>query len=231
MDIPLLAADWVGVIVGIIFLLVSAASAISNMAKEKNKAQPGKVKEKAALQKELEKFLQEAMNPQPKKKEKPAEVDFFEETDLEPQASVQQQPQRRRRQQRKSQPQRARSQQTQKPAVRSNEASEPKPHLSHRERAEIKAQEQEKRMRGGVRDRIEKKQQSHVETRLTSHLESKVGKHFSETTDSHADESRQRASKTGGSKAIRSLLRDPQSFRQAIILNEILSPPLSRRHS
>ena len=234
MDMPLFAADWVGVIVGIIFLLVSAASAISNMAKEKNKAQPGKVKEKAALQKELEKFLQEAMNPQPKKKEKPVEVDFFEEAEIEPQATVQQQSQRRRRQQRKSQPQRARSeqrQQNQKTGVPSREAAESKSPLSHRERAAKKAKEQEKRMGGGVRDRIEKKQQSHIETRLTSHLESKVGKNISKTFDGHEDESRQRSSKTRGSKAIRSLLRDPQSFRQAIILNEILSPPLSRRRS
>ena len=74
MEFPILAAgdDIVGVIVGVIFLLISAASAIGNIAKEKNKPQPGKVKEKAALQKELEKFLQEAMNPQAEKKEKPA---------------------------------------------------------------------------------------------------------------------------------------------------------------
>ncbi|MCA9020942.1 MAG: hypothetical protein KDA74_12420, partial [Planctomycetaceae bacterium] len=94
MEFPILAAggdDIVGVIVGVIFLLISAASAISNIAKEKNKPQPGKVKEKAALQKELEKFLQDAMNPQAEKKEKPAEVDFFED-DVQTTTSAQQQP-------------------------------------------------------------------------------------------------------------------------------------------
>ncbi|QDV53489.1 hypothetical protein [Gimesia fumaroli] len=233
MDIPILAADWVGVIVGIIFLLVSAASAISNIAKEKNKGQPGKVKEKAALQKELEKFLQDAMNPQQKKKEKPAEIDFFDEDEVEivPEPPVRQQPQRRQRKQRQTRSQQG--QRAQKSAGASSQVTpEPKkPHLTHRERAAIRSQEQAKRMGGSVRDRLERKQQSHIQTRLTSHIESKVGEHFSETFGSRRKESRKSTSKTGGSKVIRSMLRNPQSFRQAIILNEILSPPKSRRRS
>ncbi|WP_339732481.1 hypothetical protein [uncultured Gimesia sp.] len=235
MDIPLFAADWVEGIIGVIFLLIAAVSAISNIAKEKNKGQPGKVKEKAALQKELEKFLQDAMNPQQKKKEKPAEVDIFEDVEVEPQTSAPPPPQRHRRQQSQP-PQRSRSQRKQQQAeisaaVGSQEASESKSHVTHRERALVHAQEQKKRMGGGVRDRIERKQQSHMGTRLTSHLESKVGSHFAETFGSRRVQSRKSTSKTGGSKVIRAMLRNPQSFRQAIILNEILSPPKSRRHS
>lgn len=234
MDVPLFAADWVGLVVGVIFLLVSAVSAISNMAKEKNKAQPGKVKEKAALQKELEKFLQEAMNPQQKKKNiqnRPVEVDIFEDDEIEIQTTVQQQPQRSRRQQRKSQPQKSRSQQMGTSVVSSAEASESKSHVTHRERAEIEAQARHKRLGGGLRDRIEKKQKSHIQSRIQSKIGNKVGNHLSETFGSRGDEPKQSTSKTGGSKAIRAMLRNPQSFRQAIILNEILSPPKSRRRS
>lgn len=235
MDVPLFAADWVGVVVGVIFLLVSAASAISNMAKEKNKAQPGKVKEKAALQRELEKFLQDAMNPQQKKKERPVEVDFFDEEDeVETQASVPQQPQQRRRQQRKSQPSRDRSQQGQQvgtSVVSSTEKSDSKPHVTHRERAVVEAEARHKRLGGGLRDRIEKKQKSHIQSKIHSTIGSKVGNHLSDTFGSRGPEPKQSGSKTGGSKAIRAMLRNPRSFRQAIILNEILSPPKSRRRS
>ncbi|MCA9014869.1 MAG: hypothetical protein KDA74_20370 [Planctomycetaceae bacterium] len=236
MHIPLFAADWVGVIVGIIFLLVSAASAISNIAKEKNKAQPGKVKEKAALQKELEKFLQEAMNPQqkPQKKQQPAEVDFFEEDVIETRASVEQPPQRHRRRQSTAQPQQSRPQQGQqaeRSVASTGEGTESRLPSKHRERAERQAQERENRLGGGVRERIKRKQKSHVQTSLTSHVESTLNKHLSATFGSRGDESKQSTSKTGGTKVIQSLLKNPQSFRQAIILNEILSPPKSRRRS
>ena len=229
MDIPLLAADWVSVIVGIIFLLVSAASAISNIVKEKNNPQPGKAKEKAALQKELEKFLQDAMNPQgqkpkAKQQEKPVEVDFFEDDFEEVKATpVPEPPPRRRRQQRQTPQKSTQPQPSSKPA-----SSGSKPRVSHRQRAEQNAKERKKRLGGKLREQMKKKKDAHVESKLTTHIESKVGKQ-NRSEPLVSDSGQTQSKKTRGSRVIRSMLRDPQSFRQAIIMSEILSPPKSRR--
>ncbi|WP_417380348.1 hypothetical protein [Gimesia sp.] len=232
MEFPILAAgdDIIGVIVGVIFLLISAASAIGNIAKEKNKPQPGKVKEKAALQKELENFLQEAMNPQAKK-EKPAEVDFFED-DVQATTSVQQPPPRRRREKQNLQPQRRRNKLPQKAAVPQKTVKEPKVHISARERAEQQEEERQKRLGGSMRERIEKRQKKHLQTTIHSKIDKEASRPQSELFGSRNSETRHASDdKRGGSRKIRELLRDRQSFQQAIILNEILSPPLSRRRS
>ncbi|HBL47075.1 MAG TPA: hypothetical protein DDZ90_27190 [Planctomycetaceae bacterium] len=235
MEFPILAAgdDIVGVIVGVIFLLISAASAIGNIAKEKNKPQPGKVKEKAALQKELEKFLQEAMNPQAEKKEKPAEVDFFEDdvqatttVQQQPPVAVQQPPVRRRRKKENLQPQGRRTQQV-KQVV-----EEPRAHISARERAELQEAARQKRLGGSMRERIEKRQKKHLQSTIHSKLDDITGRPPSELFGSRESETRSSSDgKRGGSRQLRELLRDRQAFKQAIILNEILSPPLSRRRS
>ncbi|WP_417385246.1 hypothetical protein [Gimesia sp.] len=240
MEFPILAAggdDIVGVIVGVIFLLISAASAISNIAKEKNKPQPGKVKEKAALQKELEKFLQEAMNPQAEKKEKPAEVDFFEDdvqttTSMQQQpASVRQPPTRRRREKQNSQGRGA--QQSNKTVTQQKKSvKEPKSHISAKERAELQEAERQQRLGGSMRARIEKRQKKHLQTSIHSKLDNAASLSQSENITSRESETRQASdSKRSGSKQIRELLRNRQAFQQAIIINEILSPPLSRRRS
>jgi len=228
MDVPLFAADVFGIIFGIIFVIISVVSALSNMAKEKNNPQPGKQKEKAALQKELEKFLQDAMNPQ--QKGKPAEVDFFEE-DIKVETPVQQ---RRQRQQEKTPSQRQRSQQgmqNRKSVVNPIQSHEAKPHVTHRERAEKDAQDREKRLGGALRDRMEQKQKSHIPTSIHDHLGGKFSKHLSETFGSRGNESLSRAPRSEGLKVIRGLIKNPESLRQAIILNEILSPPKSLRRS
>lgn len=231
MDVPLFAADVFGIIFGIIFVIISIVSALSNMAKEKNNPQPGKQKEKAALQKELEKFLQDAMNPQ--QKGKPTAVDFFED-DVKVETPVQQTPRRRQRQQEKPKPQRQRSQQGQqnrKSIVKPVQSHEAKPHVTHRERAEKDAQDREKRLGGALRDRMEQKQKSHIPTSIHDHLGGNLNKHLSETFGSRSHESLSRAPRTGGVKVIRALVKNPESLRQAIILNEILSPPKSLRRS
>lgn len=234
MDVPLFAADVFGIIFGIIFVIISVVSALSNMAKEKNNPQPGKQKEKAALQKELEKFLQDAMNPQ--QKGKPAEVDFFEE-DIKVEAPVQQSPQRRQRQQEQTPPQRQRSQlsqqgkQNRKSVVNPIQTHEDKPHVTHRERAEKDALDRQKRLGGALRDRIEQQQKSHIPTSIHDHLGGNFNKHLSETFGSRRNESLERAPRAEGLKVIRGLIKNPESLRQAIILNEILSPPKSLRRS
>lgn len=233
MEFPILAAgdDIIGVIVGVIFLLISAASAIGNIAKEKNKPQPGKVKEKAALQKELEKFLQEAMNPQAEKKGKPAEVDFFED-DVQANTSVQQPPPRRRRENQTSQPQGRSTQQGKKTPSPQKTVDEPKAHISARERAEQQEEARQKRLGGSMRARIEKRQKKHLQSSINSKLDDDANLPQSELFGSRESETRHSADgKRGGSRQIRALLRDRKSFQQAIILNEILSPPLSRRRS
>lgn len=233
MVVPILADDIVGVLLGILFLVISAVSAISNIAKEKNKPQPGKIKQKAALQNELEKFLQEAVNPKPQKKQKPVEVDFFEEDDFEVAAPVQQAPQRRRRHQNKPQPQRRQPQQSKpkkqpdsKP-VKASDGSQ----KSLRKRAEIEARERQERLGGSVRERIQEKQQTHVQTSIQTNIGGNVSKRLSEKFGSRSDEPKSRVSKQSEVKINRSLLRDPKSLRQAIILNEILSPPKALRRS
>ncbi|WP_417391173.1 hypothetical protein [Gimesia sp.] len=235
MEFPILAAgdDIIGVIVGVIFLLISAASAIGNIAKEKNKPQPGKVKEKAALQKELEKFLQEAMNPQAEKKEKPAEVDFFEDdvqatttVQQQPPVAVQQPPVRRRRKKENLQPQGRRPQQVKKVV------EEPRVHISARERAELQEEARQKRLGGSMRERIEKRQKKHLQSSFHSKFDEDAGRPQSELFGSRESETRHSSDgKRGGSRQLRELLRNRQAFKQAIILNEILSPPLSRRRS
>ncbi|QDT93924.1 hypothetical protein [Gimesia algae] len=233
MEFPILAAgdDIVGVIVGVIFLLISAVSAFSNIAKEKNKPQPGKVKKKAALQKELEKFLQDAMNPQAEKKKKPVEVDFFED-DVQATTSVQQPPPRRRREKQNSQPQGRRAQQAKKMASQQKTVKEPKVHVSARERAEQQEEARQKRLGGSMRARIEKRQKKHLQSSINSKLDEDGIRPQSELFGSRESETRHASDgKRGGSRQIRDLLRNRQSFQQAIILNEILSPPLSRRRS
>ncbi|QDU07013.1 hypothetical protein [Gimesia aquarii] len=233
MGAPLFAADIIGILFGILFLVISAVSAISNIAKEKNKPQPGKIKQKAALQNELEKFLQEAINPKQQKKQKPVEVDFFEEDDFEIAAPVQQAPQRRRRQQNKSQPQRRQSQQARqkmqpvnKPVEASNDSQK-----SLRERAELEARKRQERLGGSVRERIQEKQQTHVQTSIQTNIGGNVNKHLSEKFGSLSDEPKRRATKRSEVKINRSLIKNPKSLRQAIILNEILSPPIALRRS
>ena len=241
MEFPILAAgdDIVGVIVGVIFLLISAASAIGTIAKEKNKPQPGKVKEKAALQKELEKFLQEAMNPQAEKKEKPAEVDYFEDdvqatTTAQQQSPVAvQQPQvRRRRKKQNLQPEGQRSQQVKKAAPLQKAVEEPRVHISARERAELQEEARQKRLGGSMRERIEKRQKKQLQSSFHSKFDEDAGRPQSELFGSRESETRHSSDgKRGGSRQLRELLRNRQAFKQAIILNEILSPPLSRRRS
>lgn len=231
MDVPLFAVDIVGIIFGIVFVVISVVSALSNMAKEKNNPQPGKQKQKAALQKELEKFLQDAINPQ--QKGKPAEVDFFEE-EIEVEIPVQQSPQRRQRQQEKTPTQRQRSQegkQNRKSVINPIQSHEAKPHVTHRERAEKEAQDRQKRLGGALRDRIEQQQKSHIPTSIHDHLGGNFNKHLSETFGSRRNASLDRAPRAEGLKVIRGLIRNPKSLRQAIILNEILSPPKSLRRS
>ncbi|MDF1742041.1 MAG: hypothetical protein P1V19_00010 [Gimesia sp.] len=233
MDIPLFAADIVGVIFGIIFVLISIGSAIMNAAKEKNKPQPGKQKQKAALQQELEKFLQDAINPQQEKKQKPANVEVFEldEQDFKAESPVQQAPQRRRRRQQKSQPSRPQQKRQSPKSVRSStETQSAKQHLTLRERSDIVAQERKEQTGGTLRDRIEEKHQSHISPSIHGHLTSKVNKPLVGSFGAHDDEEK-RASRSEGVKVIRGLIKNPQSLRQAIILNEILSPPKSLRRS
>ena len=233
MEFPILAAgdDIIGVIVGVIFLLISAASAIGNIAKEKNKPQPGKVKEKAALQKELEKFLQEAMNPQAEKKGKPVEVDSFED-DVQATTSVPQPPARRRREKQPSRPQRRRAQQGSKTVSPQKTVKEPKVQVSARERAELQEEARQKRLGGSMRDRIEKSQKKHLQSRIHRKADNEASRPQSDLFGSKENETRHSSDgKRGGSRQLRELLRDRKSFQQAIILNEILSPPLSRRRS
>ncbi|MFH1302671.1 MAG: hypothetical protein ABIK07_16535 [Planctomycetota bacterium] len=245
MNVPLFAADIIGIIFGIIFVIISVVSALSNMAKEKNKPQPGKLKQKAALQQELEKFLQEAINPQ--QKEKPAEVNFFEEEDAKVENSVQQPPQRLSSQQEMKQPQKEPPQKVQSQQPRSQRAQQPKPkrkpvakpaqtkapkqHISYSERAEINAQERQERLGGALREHIEKQQKTHRQSKIHDHLGTSVNKHVTSTFSSREDKSKDRASSLEGVKVIRALIKNPQSLRQAIILNEILSPPKIRRRS
>jgi len=232
MDIPLFAVDFVGVLFGIIFVIISIVSAFSNMAKEKNKPQPGKQKQKAALQQELEKFLQDAINPQPEKKQKPANDEMFEleEEDFKVETPVQQ-PQRRRRQQQKSQPSRIpQKKQIQKSVRSSTETQGATQHLTLRERSDIEARDRKERTGGTLRDRIKEKHQSHVSSSIHGHLTSDVNKHLIGSFGAHDDEEK-RASGSEGVKVIRALIKNPQSLRQAIILNEILSPPKSLRRS
>ncbi|MFG0241013.1 MAG: hypothetical protein ACF8CY_08210, partial [Gimesia chilikensis] len=183
MNLPILAADWVGAVIGVLFLLISAASAIANAAKEKNKAQPGKTKEKAQLQKELEKFLQDAMNPQQAKKQEPraqqaraaepTEIDFFEDDGIEAAASTP----RRQRRQRKPLPSASSSyqQKMQQAASKSPERKPKKKKVTHRERNELEEQKRQKRLGGSLRDRIEKTQKKHMQSRVHSQIDSKVG--------------------------------------------------------
>lgn len=239
MNLPILAADWVGAVIGILFLLISAASAIANAAKEKNKAQPGKTKEKAQLQKELERFLQDAMNPQQEKKEaprpkqarapEPAEIDFFEDDGIAAAASSQQTPRRQRRQRQSSASSSGGSQSRKQPAAKAPEQKpKKKKHVSLRERNRQEDQRRQKRLGGSLRDRIEKTQQTHIQPRVHSSIDSKVGQHLSETFGSRAAHD-QPGSRGGAAGLIREALKDKQSFRQAYILSEILSPPKSRR--
>lgn len=233
MGAPIFAVDIIGILFGVIFLVISAVSAISNIAKEKNKPQPGKIKQKAALQNELEKFLQEAINPQQQKKQQPVEVDFFEEDDFEVAAPVQQPPPRRRRQQKTTQSQRRQSPQTKQnrpPVSKPIEATD-KPYESHRERADLKAQERHERLGGSLRERIQQKQDTHVQTNIQSTVGGNVSKRLSEKFGSRTDETKSRSSKPLGVKINRALIKDPKSLRQAIILNEILSPPKALRRS
>lgn len=230
MDMPLVLADVVGTIVGIIIVLITIASAISNVAKEKNKPQPGKMKEKAALQKELEKFLQDAINPQQKKKAKPEELELFEDDLFEDEAPVQPPPQRPRRQQQKSRQaqQRARSQQ-------SNQSSQPmkpkevKPQVSLSERAEIEAKERQQRLGGAVRERIQEKHEKHVQTNIKSDIGGNVGQQISRKFGSRKEIKKTNRSKLGEAREIRNLIKEPKSIRRAIILSEVLSPPKSLR--
>tara|TARA_R110002111_G_scaffold254461_2_gene320113 strand:+ start:16605 stop:17330 length:726 start_codon:yes stop_codon:yes gene_type:complete len=241
MNVPLFAADIIGVIFGIIFVIISVVSALSNMAKEKNKPQPGKLKQKAALQQELEKFLQEAINPQ--QKEKPAEVNFFEEEDAKVSNTAQQAPPPPERRQEMAQPsrpqaQRPRPQRTQqtpqkrKPVVKPVQAeAAPKQHVSYTERAELHAQEREERLGGALRKHIEQQQKTHFQSKFKNHLGANANQQVTSNSSSRGDESKDRTARSGGVKAIRALIKNPQSLRQAIILNEILSPPKIRRRS
>lgn len=228
MDVPLFAVDF-GPIIGIIFVIISIASAIFNTAKEKNKPQPGKQKQKAALQVELEKFLHEAMNPKAEKKQKPANVEFLDEDAFKVESPVEQSPKRRRRRQQKSQP--TRTQQKKQSTRRTNEPQAVRQKMTHRERAEIKDQDRKERLGRALRERIEQKHQSHVSSNIQGHLSSTVNQQPSGKSGFRDDESTSRTSRSGGAKVIRKLIKDPQSLRQAIILNEILSPPKSLRRS
>lgn len=232
MDMPILA-DIGGAIFGIVIVLISIASAISNIAKEKNKPQPGKMKEKASLQKELEKFLQEAVNPQQKKNVKAAEVNLFEEDDLEFEAPpVQQPPQRRRRQQQTRQTaQRTQSGQAKQSTTTPTRVTQNKTPTRHSERAEIEAKERQQRLGGSLRNRIQEKHETHVQTRINSEIGGNVSQHLSETFGSLKNRTETQKSKLGESKVIRRLMKDPTSIRQAIILNEVLSPPKALRRS
>lgn len=241
MNLPIFAADWVGAIIGILFLLISAASAISNAAKEKNKAQPGKAREKAQLQKELEKFLQDAMNPQQKKKPEPVqasaeptEIDFFEEDGIEAVSSTPE-PRRQRRQRQAAQSRRRQSQAGQPTGGAQARSSEPpkkqKRHVSLRERNKLEEAERQNRLGGSLRDQIKKRKKKHIQPRVHSQIDSKVSQHLSETFGNFSDKEKSIVSRKVGGRQIREMLRDPQSFRQAIILSEILSPPRSRRRS
>lgn len=232
MDMPVFA-DIGGAIFGIVIVLISIASAISNIAKEKNKPQPGKLKEKASLQKELEKFLQEAVNPQQKKNVKAAEVDLFEEDDLEFEAPpVKQPPQRRRRQQQTQQaPQRTQSGQTNQSTTKPVRVTRTKTPVRHSERAEIEAKERQQRLGGSLRDRIQEKHEKHVQTSINSEIGGKVSQHLTETFGSLKNRTDAQKSKSSGGKVIRGLMKNPTSIRQAIILNEVLSPPKALRRS
>mgnify|MGYP003629861766 CR=1 FL=1 len=243
MNVPLFAADIIGIIFGIIFVIISIVSALSNMAKEKNKPQPGKLKQKAALQQELEKFLQEAINPQ--QKEKPAEVNFFEEEDAKVSNTAQQSPPPRTRPQEKAQPSRPQAQrprpqrpqrtqqapQKRKPAVKPVPAEAAKQHVSYTERAELHAQERQGRLGGALREHIEQQQKTHIQSKFKNHLGANANQQDTSTSSSRGVETKERTAKPGGAKVIRALIKNPQSLRQAIILNEILSPPRTRRRS
>jgi len=200
-----------------------------NAAKEKNKPEPGKQKQKAALQVELEKFLQEAMNPQAEKKQKPAKVEFLEDDAFSVESSVEQSPRRRKLRQQKSQP--TSNQQNTKSTRSTNEPQAVRQKLTHRERTEIKDQERKERLGGALRDRIEQKHQSHVSSSIQGHLSSNVNKQPSGSFGFRADGPKNRAAKPGSAKVLRMLIKDPQTLRQAILLNEILSPPKSLRRS
>lgn len=238
MNFPIFAADWVGAIVGILFLLISAASAISNAAKEKNKAQPGKTKEKAKLQKELEKFLQEAMDPEGAKQQEPraqarnvsepAEISFFEDDGVQAETSTPP-PQRRQRQRQSRQNQ---AQANRKTGGNAPQAKKPKkPRLSLKERKQAESKERHKRLGGSLRAQIKQRQDKHIKPRVHGEIESNVSRHLSERFGSREDEITSLSSKRGGSQQLRELLKDRQSFRQAFILSEILSPPKARRRS
>ncbi|QDT30145.1 hypothetical protein [Gimesia panareensis] len=243
MNLLILAAgDWGGAVFGILILLISAASAIANAAKEKNKAQPGKTKEKAQLQKELEKFLQDAMNPQQEKQPErkprqaraaePVEIDLFEDDGIEAVASSPQPPRRQQRQRRSTQSSSRGYQQKQQasgkvPAQKANK----KKHVSHRERNQREEEERQKRLGGSLRDRIEKSQKKHIKSRVHSQIDSKVGQHLSDTFGMRSADGTTLGPRKGAASLIREALKDRQSFRQAYILSEILSPPKSRRRS
>jgi hypothetical protein len=230
MGIPLFAADF-GPILGILFVIISIASALINSAKEKNKPQPGKQKQKAALQQELENFLQEAINPQPEKKQNPDNVEFLEleEDDFQVEKPIQQPPQRRKRRQQNSQQSRTQQNRQSKKSVRSSTEAQPtRQQVSQRTGTESEAQN---RLGGALRDRIEEKHQALISSSIQGHLSSNVNKHLSGSFGFRNQQPKKHASNSEGVKVIRGLIKDPQSLRQAIILNEILSPPKSLRRS
>ncbi len=215
----LILAD--GGIATLIFVAIAIISGIYNFITERIAA--AKLKEQQAangggrrddkLRTEVDSFLDEISSSQPSKstsqsRRKPAEVTFEElMEDAAPQRPTRTQPQSNKKATSRAQP--AQPQKSKPVSQRHLQSSD-----------------------------IGQMRQRHVESHVAeSHLQSHVGQsHLTTSFDSTgtagtAEEatSVSRDFQSAGAAAVALLLSSPQSVRDAIVMNEILSPPVSRR--
>ena len=88
-------------------------------------------------------------------------------------------------------------------------------------------------LREHLQEYMENRVEEHAEEHLSHNVEASVFEHLGEFTGGAAEqgdlETTHRSS--AAARQIVSLLRDPDGIQQAILINEILSRPLTRRHS
>ena len=192
----------------ILFVLIAIASGIINFVKERRAAaerevgNAGRGNPNNELQSEIDAFLQE-VSPD----------DFVEESPP-PRQNRGQEQRRRRRTNTDEEAERRRR-------VRARREHEKRQAAEDRKRQSVKQRHLETGELGNVSNRHE------VANR---HVDSSVeNRHFEDNIDGPSQATELRATSAAGNSSIAELLRQPGGIRDAIMLNEILGPPLANR--